>query len=517
LEPYERRLIVVRPVQRILARPDLRLQRIFVRTIALAIFVCAACPQIIIACEQVPAGQTFRIRLLQPIASYSSTPGTVIRGFVIESPYCEGLPVLRTGTLVEGHIVSVQKVGLGFRHETSSLRLEIDRVIEGDVPVEIRASVLAVDNAGQKVKGGVIRGGRSTKTFHGVLGNTLGYVMMWHPASFWIVPATRATFSAFPEPELYFPAGTDLLLQLYAPMPVAASERLASQHQEFSRSEISELDQQVLLLPERTSTLKGQQADVVNLAFVGSQHQLERAFQSAGWVSSDAMSGWNGIRQYTAFAVSHTYAHSPMSRQLLEGNASDFSLEKGLNSVAKRDHLRVWGEPVEWKDSAVWLGSSTRDVGIVWMLRDKKFVHRIEPDIDVERERIVRDLTLAGCVESVYHAQRRAMPASMVNATGDKLLTDGAVAVVQLKDCEAPDFADVSQEAPLVTRPPTKLARYVRVQVLSFRDLWRENAAYNAFDLSRMAVRSWRRKHDAARAVTALLPQPVNHAAVLPN
>jgi hypothetical protein len=497
----------LRPAQRILVRPDLCLRRIFFRTIALAIFVCATCPQIVFACEQVPAGQTFRIRLLQPVASYSSSPGTVIRGFIIESPLCEGLPVLQTGTLVEGHIVSVQKVGLGFHHETSSLQLEFDRVIENDVPVEIRAGVLSVDNAGQKVKDGVIRGGRSTKTFHGVLGNTLGYVMMWHPGSFWIVPATRATFSAFPEPELYFPAGTDLLLQLSAPMLLAAGERLVIQHQEFTRAEMAELDQRVLSIPERTLTVKGHEADVVNLEFIGSHDQLEQAFKGAGWVSSDEISSWNGIREYTAFAVSHIYVHSPMSKQYLEGNTSDFSLEKGLNSVAKRDHLRVWSEPVSWDQNAVWLGSSTRDIGIRWMLRDRNFAHRIESDIDVERERIVRDLTLAGCVESVYHAQRRAMRASMVNATGDKLLTDAAVAVIRLKNCDAPVFAGVSSVPPLVTRPRTKLARYVRVQVLSFRDLWRENAVYNAFDISRTAVSLWRRKHEISRQARAAVPQ----------
>jgi hypothetical protein len=125
----------------------------------------------------------------------------------------------------------------------------------------------------------------------------------------------------------------------------------------------------------------------------------------------------------------------------------------------------------------------------------------------VERERIVRDLGVAGCIESVHVAPRPAMPAMLSNATGDHLRTDGAVAVVELKDCNAPDFGDDSPRSALLARPPTRLARYARAQVLSFRDLWRENAAYNAFDLSRMAIRSWRRSHDPVRqASTFSLP-----------
>jgi len=497
----------LRPTQYKIVHAGLAWHRKFHFLAALALVFCAAGPNCVLACEQVPAGQTFRIRLLQPVASYSSTPGTLVRAFVIESPVCEGSLALPTGTLVEGHIVSVQKVGMGFRHETANLQLQFERVIQNGIPTEIRAQVLAVDNAREKVKDGVIRGNRSTKTLHGYLGNTLNYVMMWHPESFWILPAARATFSILPEPELYYPSGTDLLLQLSAPMPVTAGDHLALQHWEFDPSEMYALDQQVLSLPERTSTLKGGNADVVNLAFIGSQDQLVSAFQAAGWLSSDAPSTRNGAHLFGALLLSHSYPRGPMSEQLLDGQASDFGWQKGLNCVIRRDHLRIWSDALTWQGRSVWLGASTRDVGVRLSLWNRELTHRVEANIDIERERIVRDLGLAGCVESVHVAPRPAMPALLSNATGDNLQTDGAIAVVELKDCDAPVFADDSPRSPLLARPPTKLARYFRAQVLSFRDLWRENAAYNAFDLSRMAVRFWRRNHDPIRQAKVHAPQ----------
>jgi hypothetical protein len=504
---HGRRLEVLRPNQYKIVRAGLPWQLSSHFLAAAALLVCAASANCAFACEQVPAGQTFRIRLLQPVATYSSTPGTILRGFIIESPLCEGSVSLPTGTLVEGHIVSVQKVGMGFRHETANLQLQFDRVIQNGVSTGITARVLAVDNAREKVKDGVIRGNRSTKTLHGYVGNSLNYLMMWHPESFWVLPAARATFSILPEPELYYPAGTDLLLQFSLPMTLTASANLAPQHWEFNSPDTSSLDEQVLSLPGRTSTLKGDKADVVNLAFIGSQDQLVSAFQAAGWLSGDAPSTRNGAHLFGALVLSRGYPHGPMAEQLLAGQANEFSWQKGLNCVIRRDHLRVWSDALTWQGRDVWFAASTHDVGMRISIWNKEITHRVESDIDVERERVVRDLGLAGCIESVHVAPRPAMPAHLANATGDHLQTDGGIAIVELKDCDAPVFAEDSPRTPLLARPPSKLARYARAQVLSFRDLWRENAAYNAFDLGRMAVRSLRRKHDLIRHASALPAQ----------
>jgi hypothetical protein len=507
---------VLRLTQCNLVRASLPRRNFYVLA-ALVLLACACGTKCAFACEQVPSGQTFRIRLLQPIATYSSKPGAIVRGFIIESPSCEGSATLPTGTLVEGHIASIQKVGLGFRHETAKLELEFDSVIQNGIPTKIRTQVLSVDNAREKVKNGVIRGNRSTKTLHGFVGNTFGYVMMWHPETFWVVPAARATFATLPEPELYYPAGTDLVLQFSAPMPLDANTNLAPRNWESDPSEMSALDEQVLSLPERTSTAKGAPADVVNLAFIGSQDQLTDAFQAAGWLSSDAPSTRNGAHMFTALISSRSYPHGPISEQLFDGRDYDFGWQKGLNCVVRRDHLRVWSDTLTWQGRDVWMGASTRDVGVRFSIWNKELTHRVESDIDIERERVVRDLGLAGCIESVHVAPRPGMPANLANATGDRLHTDGAVAVIELKDCSAPIFAEDSPRSAIVARPPTKLARYFRAQVLSFRDLWRENAAYNAFDLGRMAVHSWRNRSAVREARAQSVQNNSNLISALPR
>jgi hypothetical protein len=471
----------------------------------LALSFCDSFPQSVIACDQVPAGQTFRIRLLQPVSSYSSKPGMPVRGFLIESPQCDGLPAFPTGTVVEGHIASVHKVGMGFRHEIATLGIEFDRILSDDAPpIEMRTQVLEVDNAREKVRDGVIHGIRSTNTPQDHLSSRVAYLMMWNPDSYWILPVYRAVFPVLPEPELYLPSGTDLLLQLATPLLAVNRDRLAPENLEFDQSDRDALNQKVLALLERTSTPQGHDADVVNLAFIGSREQIEGAFEAAGWKSSDAMSTRTAFREIGAFLLLRNYPRGPMSKQLLGGHTSDFRWQKGFDSIARRDHLRIWSEPEIWQGQPVWFSAATREIGASLSLRRRKFIHHVDPAIDVEREKVVRDLTLAGCVEAVHNAPRPVMPRSLENATGGELRTDGAVAVVQLEDCVPPVFENDLAFSTLATRPRSRFARYIRTQVLSFRDIWRENALYGAFDLSRMAVRSIRRSHSrSSRRVIA--------------
>jgi hypothetical protein len=435
-----------------------------------------------------------------------------VRGILLESTECGGLLAFPTGAAVDGRIISVHRVGMGFRHEVASLEIEFNQIEQNGQPVGIHARVLEVDNAREKVKDGVIKGIRATNAPQDRLSSVVPYLAMWHPGTYWILPAYHAAFPVFPEPEIYFPSGTDLLLGLVSPVVLAPGEHLVSKNQEIELSKTQALDQEVLSLPSRTSTPAGQDADVVNLAFIGSREQLENAFQTAGWLSTDALSKRATMRQLSAILLLHNYPRGPMSEQLFQNQPYDFSWQKNLNSLAKRDHLRIWSNSATWRGQPVWFSSSTKDVGLHLSLRRKKIIHRVDPDIDAEREKIVRDLTFAGCVESVHDAPRPATPHSMENSTGDILHTDGAIAVVQLKDCSAPVFSDTDENAPssaaLPARPATKLARYFRMQVLSMRDLWRENAAYEGVDLSRKAIRSIRRHEENARQVNAISPPP---------
>lgn len=456
--------------------------------------LCAAFPGTVRACDQVPAGQSFEIRLLQPLASYSSKPNSSVRALLVESPECDGAPVFPIGTIVEGHVESVRRVGMGIRHETASLFVVFDRISPADgKPIELHSRIVEVDNARENVKKGVIQGVLGTETPQGRITSRLKYLPTLNPYSDWGLVAYRAAFPIFPEPEIYFPAGTDMRLELTVSMPLENFLPAESSVREFSQAEKDTLTLQVQTLPDRTSTPKGQAADAINLVFLGSHEQLQSSFATAGWKDSDPASKKAVMRQFHAFLALKSYSTEPMSQQLLEGRASDITRQKSLNSYAKRDHSRIWSIDESWNGEQAWAAAGTRDTSAVLSVRRRRLIHHVETNIDDERDKIVRDLTVAGCVDAVFIAPRPASPRYFQNATGDDLRTDGNVSVVKLKDCEKPHFEVASTEDDLQSRPRSKFARYFRMQVLSFRgDVLRGNIIYGTYDLTRMSIHAYR-------------------------
>src|SRR5246500_1431022 len=109
-------------------------------------------------CENISAGKSFWVRLLDPVASYSSKPGTPIRAVLIQSPDCDGAPVFPAGLEVDGQVVAARKVGMGLIHETASLEIIFDRIVTADGSVlPIASQVVEVDNARETVRKGKIR------------------------------------------------------------------------------------------------------------------------------------------------------------------------------------------------------------------------------------------------------------------------------------------------------------------------------------------------------------------------
>lgn len=479
-------------------------------------FLCMAFGQAGLACDQIPAGQTFRARLVQPISSYSSKKGDAIRAMLIESPECNQSPTFPNGTLIEGHVLNVRKIGLGLRHETAALEIEFDEMQpKGAPPIPMRARLVDVDNAREHVRNGIIHGIRSINSPQDHLSSRVGYLLTWHPDTILILPAYHAAFPVLPEPELYFPAGTDLLLKLATPLDVADLPNVASPDPSFPPTEHADIETMSRSFPTRTTTPKGREADVVNLAFAGTESQLASAFVAAGWKRGEKMSGRAVLQEIDAFMMERNNSNGPMSRQLLQGEPSDSTWEKGLDSLAKRDHLRIWSTSDTWKGAPIWLSASTRDVNATLSVKKIRFVHYIDPNIDDERERIVRDLVLAGCVDSVENVDRPEMPHTMVNGVGTQIRTDGAIAVVQLKDCGDPVFKSDPEAPELAARPP-RFERYLRTQVLAGRDMWRENIFYDAFNVTRASVRAYRRKR-ASQETARRLAEPAPYRSALPT
>ena len=462
------------------------------RLAPLSLILCSATA---FGCDGLAAGQALWIRLSSPVSSYSSKLGDPVYAVLIEAATCNDGVVFPVGTRITGVVHSVRKVGWGIYHETAALNIQFDHAaVTGDPAVPITATVMEVENAREQVNNkGTIEGIRSSDTPQGRINSRLKHLPTYNPYSDLGLIVYKATFPIFPEPEIYYPAGTDLRIKLTQPFHAATVLPELPVNSSVETGEERAVEREISSFPQRSTTTAMADADVVNLAFLGSREEVEAAFRQAGWSTSDAFSKRTFVHTFYAFLNNSTYDHAPMKPLLLDGKPSEMSWEKGLNSYNRRDHLRVWQWSEASDSEAVWLSCSTHDTRATLSVKHHEFVHHIAPDIDDERSMVIRDLELAGCVSSVRLVPRPGMSTLTQNANGDTVRTDGDLAVVQLKQCEPLVPGLPASTAGTNFKAGNHVFRYIRRQILTFRsDIWRANIIYGAYDLARMSIQAMR-------------------------
>ncbi len=461
------------------------------RGLVLVCVMCAA--RMAFGCDQLQAGQSLWIRLAAPISTYTAKAGDPVHAVLTQDLVCDNEIVFPMGTPIEGVVRSKRKVGWGIRHETAALELEFNRATDrGGAEVAIVARVEEVQNAREHVRKGVIQGIRSSNTFQGRINSRLIHLPTWNPYSDPVLIGFKAIFPIFPEPEIYYPAGTDIRLRTTAEissLPVMVGT--AHESSLAAGAQSVELDELVERLPWRVTTQKNVDADLLNIVFIGSEEEVSSAFREAGWHNADPVSKRAVMKNLYALLNNSGYSQEPMTTFLLDGKPQDMNWQKNLNSYGRRDHLRIWRTSNGTTDS-VWISSSTHDTGAVLAVKYRGFVHHIAPNIDDERSAVIRDLNFAGCVKSVSYVSRPGMPTATHNATGDVMHTDGSVAVIALQNCQ-PVEPHLDSNSTNNFKPGNHAFRYIRRQILTFKnDIFRANIIYGAYDAGRMTVAALR-------------------------
>jgi len=195
------------------------------------------------------------------------------------------------------------------------------------------------------------------------------------------------------------------------------------------------LGQMLPVLPRRVESKSGAPGDMVNLLVVGSKEQVADAFQAAGWIQPDKTTQDAIVHAIQETMAHKAYAEMPISQLYLFGRPQDFGFVDGMpiQVVAERNHFRVWRTP--WLDSqghTVWAGAGTHDVGIE---KDQSgtLTHRIDPNIDTERDYILQTLEDAGKVATTEYLTPADPVRQAVTATGDAYHSDGRILVIYLK------------------------------------------------------------------------------------
>ncbi len=434
--------------------------------------------------------RSFQVRLLTPITTYGSA-NTPFRARVIGPALRDDAPGIPPGTIVHGIVRRVKSVGLGLRRERAGLDLDFERceLPDGnDFPC--KAQLLKVDNAREEVIAnnrvrGILAASHANSWFSGVwyrptggflhrsaagLTGASGVINTRYapgPAGAAIVITSRLLLFRMPDPEIDFPAGTDLIVRVHAEAAVSDGDP-GQQPVDSLPEEIAHwLSVQVAAIKQADGNSV---ADLINIALVGSREQVENAFKTAGWTQTDALTPRTFARTYRAYTSMSAYPTSPVSPLYYLDRAPDLVMQKGLNSVAKRHHIRMWATNLG--GAQLWLGAATHDVGIAFDWKRMAITHRIDPEIDLERSKVLNDLIDTACAD-VAETVIRPHLTSQERKGGRHALTDGSLAVVLLRECSSPQPHSVHRKPQL-----SKTALISRRVVLETRHYWTRSNLY---------------------------------------
>jgi hypothetical protein len=119
----------------------------------------------------------------------------------------------------------------------------------------------------------------------------------------------------------------------------------------------------------------------------------------------------------------------------LFGRPQDMSYARAdpLMVAAERHHLRVWRTAQMIGGRPVWVGSSTHDIGFEKDQRNGKVTHKIDPEIDKERDYLLQSFDAAGVFSSAAYVMPDDPMLEARTATGGSFHSDGRIVVMDLK------------------------------------------------------------------------------------
>jgi hypothetical protein len=206
-------------------------------------------------------------------------------------------------------------------------------------------------------------------------------------------------------------------------------------------------------LPMVTRTGTGIPGDALNVGLVGSQEDVLRALQAAGWFPADPVTFRTSIAIIGSVVLDRPYHDAPVSPLYFQGKKEQFAFEKpDGKSADRRHHVRFWLALEKGTDGRpVWLGAVTYDRGVGFSHYTGQVTHHIGADIDAERDLLMRDLTGAGMVDALFQISGIGPTLFGRNGGGDPYYTDGEIDIASLV------IDGVKRTTPPATLPPPPL------------------------------------------------------------
>jgi LssY-like putative type I secretion system component LssY len=210
-------------------------------------------------------------------------------------------------------------------------------------------------------------------------------------------------------------------------------------------------------MPKRQVSARGVIGDAINLALIGSEAEVTKAFADAHWSEAVPITRASSVGIAKSVIFNRPDSAAPVSPLFLFGRLQDhaFELEEG-RSARRRHHIRLWrANGITYGGREVWIGGASFDASAGMSHRDLLPTHHIDPDIDKERDYVDSVLAHAGQVERAFHVTGVGVRVDARNAEGDRFDTDGELTVLVIPVGNLPHAVPKLEPDPLLVRMKT--------------------------------------------------------------
>src|SRR5712692_2814427 len=189
-------------------------------------------------------------------------------------------------------------------------------------------------------------------------------------------------------------------------------------------------------IPRRVGDKQGNPGDMVNFLILGSEPAMQRAFTSAGWVKVDADVKGTVLHGLLESISKESYLTMPMSQLYLFDRPQDYGWAhaEAISVVRSRNHLRIWKAPFQVNGETLWVGAATHDIGFERDQRNTGVPHKIDPDIDLERDFVEKTLSSTGLVTEITHFLPEKPMKEAKTATGGTFHSNGHLLILKLDE-----------------------------------------------------------------------------------
>ena len=223
----------------------------------------------------------------------------------------------------------------------------------------------------------------------------------------------------------------------------------------------------------RSLTEVGVLGDPVNLALDGREADIHAAMTRAGWVRADELtirSSWGIV---LSSVLRRPYPQAPVSSLFLFGQRQAFAYQQEVDgNASQRHHVRFWPVPDGWTlpggFQVGWLAAATYDKAVGISLFTLQVTHRVDADIDIERDYVINTVRYVEPDVSLRVIKEYSSAFTTRNGGGDVVRTDGSLPILDLTSLQAPAPDKVEPGTDALSRavshrlpPPSLLAAAV--------------------------------------------------------